>query len=111
MLVDQLGTGGLLRVEALVASLGMVLWPSSGGAPLGQKLRRESSMRRNRNVDQNEVARWIEVVLAGLVDDTEIAILPSSGVWKNRVDLAHLEIDAVVISQTDRKPIPWASYQ
>lgn len=67
------------------------------------KLRRENSSRSNRNVDQNEVVRWIEVVLAGLVDDTEIAIFPGSGVWKNRVDLAHLEIDAVVIPQTDRK--------
>lgn len=44
-----------------------------------------------RNLDRREVARWVEVVLARVVDDAQHAVLLADGVREDAVDLAPLQ--------------------
>src|ERR1022692_3224965 len=41
----------------------------------------------------HEVLRWIEIILAGFVDNAHVAVVRGGRVWKNLVDLSHLQID------------------
>jgi len=57
-----------------------------------------------RQINDEEVARGIEVVFAGLINDAKVVLLLGFLVREDRVNLANDQVFAVLISEANGKP-------
>src|SRR4030042_2027360 len=58
-----------------------------------------------RQFDENEIGRWIEVVLSGLVDHPQIPLPLRILIRDNHVDLALLQVLAVLVLDAQGKSV------
>ena len=89
----------------VVAVAGRVRWSareSTGGEGLTRYGQRCSSFARK--LQKDVVRFWVEVVLTGFVDDSQIAFFRGFLVRKNLADLESLEIVAILGSDTECEP-------
>ncbi len=58
---------------------------------------------RTRQFDCDKILGWVQIILAGFIDDSEVTVLGRSVVGNDLINLAQLQVFAAVIANAENK--------